>query len=89
MPDKNWELLAPAGKMDMLLSVFEAGADAAYLGGKKFNMRMLKAEYNFSDEEMQRAVEIAHQGGKNICNRKQPVQPGRNRANGRISVQLE
>lgn len=54
------ELLAPAGKMEVLHSVLEAGADAVYLGGKRFNMRGLRPEYNFSDEQLQEAVEYTH-----------------------------
>ncbi|MEQ8200828.1 MAG: U32 family peptidase [Syntrophomonadaceae bacterium] len=54
------ELLAPAGKMDVLHSVIEAGADAVYLGGKRFNMRELRPEYNFSDDELKQAVEFVH-----------------------------
>ena len=34
------ELLAPAGKWDVLEAVIGAGADDVYLGGKKFNMRL-------------------------------------------------
>ncbi len=54
------ELLAPAGKMEVLYSVVEAGADAVYLGGKRFNMRGLRPEYNFSDAELKEAVEYVH-----------------------------
>lgn len=54
------ELLAPAGKMDVLYSVIEAGADAVYLGGKRFSMRGLRPDYNFSDAELQQAVDLAH-----------------------------
>ena len=34
------ELLAPVGKWDVLETVIRAGADAVYMGGKKFNMRL-------------------------------------------------
>ncbi len=54
------ELLAPAGRMDVLHSVIEAGADAVYLGGKRFNMRGLRPDYNFSDAELEQAVEYVH-----------------------------
>ncbi|NLV22530.1 MAG: hypothetical protein GXY49_11170 [Syntrophomonadaceae bacterium] len=60
------ELLAPAGSMDVLRTVAEAGADAVYLGGKRFNMRMLRPEFNFSDEELARAVKYLHQEQKKI-----------------------
>lgn len=60
------ELLAPAGSMDVLRTVAEAGADAVYLGGKRFNMRMLRPEFNFSDEEMAEAVQYLHHQQKKI-----------------------
>ena len=46
---QDLELLAPAGSMEVLQTVVEAGADAIYLGGKRFNMRLLRPEFNFSD----------------------------------------
>lgn len=57
------EVLAPAGKWDVLEEVVTAGADAVYLGGKKLNMRMWRSEFNFSMEELQKAVEYVHQRG--------------------------
>lgn len=60
------ELLAPAGKWDVLVKVFEAGADAVYLGGKRFNMRLLRPDFNFSDSELKDAVKFAHDLGKRI-----------------------
>ncbi len=62
----NLELLAPAGSMDVLRTVAEAGADAVYLGGKRFNMRMLRPEFNFSEEEMVQAVQYLHDRQKKI-----------------------
>lgn len=66
MPNQAIELLAPAGKMDAFMSVIEAGADAVYLGGKKFNMRGLKDSFNFTDEELVQAAEYAHQNHRKI-----------------------
>ncbi len=60
------ELLAPAGKWDVLETVIEAGADAVYLGSKKHNMRMFRQDFNFSDEEIEAAVKYAHERGVNI-----------------------
>ncbi len=57
------EVLAPAGRWDVLEAVVAAGADAVYLGGKKLNMRMWRSEFNFSDAEISRAVEFTHQKG--------------------------
>jgi len=54
------ELLAPAGKWDVLTAVAEAGADAVYAGGKRFNMRMLRNDFNFSDQEIEEAVSYLH-----------------------------
>ena len=43
------ELLAPAGTWDALVAAVEAGADAVYLGGKHFNMRMHHGDTNFDN----------------------------------------
>jgi len=60
------ELLAPAGKWEVLEAVAGAGADAVYLGGKRFNMRMLKPDFNFSDQELKDAADFLHQQGKKL-----------------------
>lgn len=57
------ELLAPAGKWNVLEAVVEAGADAVYLGGKRFNMRLHRKDFNFTQDELARAVEFAHGNG--------------------------
>ncbi|MDR1701362.1 MAG: U32 family peptidase [Sporomusaceae bacterium] len=57
------ELLAPVGNVEMLQAVIEAGADAVYFGGKRFNMRMHRADANFTDEALFQAVEYAHAHG--------------------------
>ena len=57
---KSVELLAPAGTWDALVAGIEAGADAVYLGGKHFNMRMHEGDFNFDNEMLKKAVEYAH-----------------------------
>ncbi len=54
------ELLAPVGTWDVLEAAIEAGADAVYLGGKRFNMRMFKTNANFDDELLAKAIAYAH-----------------------------
>ncbi|MEN6460879.1 MAG: peptidase U32 family protein, partial [Syntrophomonas sp.] len=66
MLDHELELLAPAGKWEVMESAAMAGADAVYLGGKRFNMRMLKSDYNFSNEELIRAVDYLHEKDKKL-----------------------
>lgn len=66
MLGEKLELLAPAGKWDVLESVSAAGADAVYLGGKKFNMRVLRPDFNFSEQELIQATEFLHQDHKKI-----------------------
>lgn len=66
MSESHVELLAPAGKWDVLEAVIKAGADAAYIGGKKFNMRLLRPEFNFSEQELVDAVEFLHSNGKKL-----------------------
>ncbi|WKZ16130.1 MAG: U32 family peptidase [Candidatus Jettenia caeni] len=54
------ELLAPAGRWETLTAVIEAGADAVYIGGKRFNMRLHRSDFNFSNEQITEAVQFAH-----------------------------
>ena len=58
--EKSIELLAPAGRFSVLEAVIAAGADAVYLGGKGFNMRLHRSDFNFTNEELVAAVEYAH-----------------------------
>ncbi|MDD4360332.1 MAG: U32 family peptidase [Syntrophaceticus sp.] len=60
------ELLAPVGKWDVLEAVIRAGADAVYLGGKKFNMRLHRKEFNFTREQMRDAAVYCHEKGVKI-----------------------
>ncbi len=57
------ELLAPAGNLDKLKMAFTYGADAVYIGGEAFSLRV--AADNFTLEEIREGVEFAHaRGGK-------------------------
>lgn len=58
--DKKPEILAPAGTLDAVKKVIEAGADAVYVGGKTLNMRQHRASYNLSDTELAEAIEFVH-----------------------------
>ncbi len=58
---KSVELLAPAGTWDALVAGIEAGADAVYLGGKHFNMRMHEGYFNFDNEMLKKAIAYAHE----------------------------
>ncbi len=63
------ELLAPAGDMDSLRAAVSFGADAVYLAGKRFGMR--SAPSNFTEEELEYAVNYAHENNVKvylICN---------------------
>ncbi|WP_415945628.1 peptidase U32 family protein [Selenomonas montiformis] len=57
---KSVELLSPAGTWDALVAGVESGADAVYLGGKHFNMRMHEGDFNFDDEMLKEAIAYAH-----------------------------
>ena len=50
------EVLAPAGREDVLHAVLDAGADAVYLSGKRFNMRRHRSDYHFDDRGLVRYV---------------------------------
>lgn len=58
------ELLIPVGNMDCLKVAINAGADAVYLGGKKFGARAFAN--NFDDEEMINAIKLCHLYGVKI-----------------------
>lgn len=58
------ELLAPAGNMEKARVAIEYGADALYLAGKAFGMRAKAG--NFSKEELQEVLAIAHGRGVKI-----------------------
>ena len=52
------ELLSPAGSLKILKSAVNAGADACYLGGKKFSARANAK--NFEMDDIKVAVDYAH-----------------------------
>src|SRR5260370_40979034 len=57
-PDRPVELLAPAGGPDAAFAAFHFGADAVYLGLKKFSARA-EAE-NFTPDELSEVLAYAH-----------------------------
>ncbi len=67
--DNRPELLAPTGDMECLRAALDFGADAVYLAGQMFGMRT--APSNFTREELQTAVALAHVRGVRVyitCN---------------------
>lgn len=58
------ELLAPAGSFESMKAAFGAGADAVYIGGKRFGARAYAD--NLDEEMMKRAIDHAHLKGKKI-----------------------
>ena len=58
---KSVELFAPAGQWESLIAAIDAGADAVYLGGKAFNMRVHRTDFNFDDAQLKAAIEFAHE----------------------------
>ena len=61
---KKPELLAPAGSLEKLKTAFIYGADAVYIGGEEFSLRV--AAENFTMEEMAEGVKYAHDRGKKV-----------------------
>lgn len=55
------EILAPCGGLESLPAALNAGADAVYVGMKRFSAR--KNAENFSDEELSDAVRECHKRG--------------------------
>jgi putative protease len=64
--NKEIELLAPAGTFEIFEKIIHSGADAVYLGGKKLNMRMHRKDYNLSNDEIEKAINIAHSLNKKV-----------------------
>lgn len=63
------ELLSPAGDWERLEMALAYGADAVYLAGSEFGMR--SSAGNFNNEEMEKAVALAHGLGRRVyvtCN---------------------
>ena len=61
---KKPELLAPAGSLTKLKIAVTYGADAVYVGGEEFSLRV--AAENFSPEELAEGVKFAHERGKKV-----------------------
>ena len=61
---KRVELLAPAGDLEKLKIAILYGADAVFIGGKKFSLRA-KAS-NFTIEDIKEACEFAHSFNKQV-----------------------
>lgn len=61
---KKAEILAPAGSMEALEAALRSGADAVYIGGKKFSAR--NGAVNFSDEELADAARLCHKYGSKL-----------------------
>ncbi len=61
---KKPELLAPAGSLNKLKIAITYGADAVYVGGEEFSLRV--AAENFSPEELCEGVKFAHEQGKKV-----------------------
>ena len=61
---KKPELLAPAGNIEKLRIAIHYGADAVYLGGKKYGLRNLAD--NFTPAEMAEGVTYAHDRGVKV-----------------------
>lgn len=58
------ELLVPVGSMESLVVAVKSGADAVYLGGKRFGARAFAS--NFDEEEMVSAIKLCHLYGVKI-----------------------
>lgn len=64
MRNKDFELLAPAGSLEILKGVIESGADAVYVGGSMFGARAYAN--NFTEEELLAAIDFAHLRGVKV-----------------------
>ena len=58
------ELLAPAGNLEKLKIAVLYGADAVFIGGKKFSLRAKASNFELSD--IKEGVEFAHKHGSKV-----------------------
>jgi len=58
------ELLVPANNLNILKYAVNYGADAVYVGGKEFNLRSIRGNFNISD--LKEGVEYAHKRGVKV-----------------------
>lgn len=58
------ELLSPAGNLEKLKTAILYGADAVYLGGEAFSLRV--ATENFTPDELREGIRFAHERGKKV-----------------------
>ena len=61
---KKIELLSPAGDLERLKVTLLYGADAVYIGGKKYSLRANST--NFSIDEIRQGCDFAHKLGKKV-----------------------
>ena len=61
---KKPELLAPGGSLEKLITAVDYGADAVYIGGEAFSLRV--AAENFTYDEMLEGIKYAHERGKKV-----------------------
>ena len=61
---KKPELLAPAGSLAKLKYAVMYGADAVYIGGEAFSLRV--AAKNFTAEEIKEGIDFAHKRGAKV-----------------------
>lgn len=61
---KKPELLAPGGSLEKLKTAIDYGADAVYVGGEAFSLRV--AAENFSLDDMKEGLKYAHDRGKKV-----------------------
>ncbi len=61
---KKPELLAPGGSLEKLKIAIMYGADAVYIGGESFSLRV--AAENFTTDEIKEGIRFAHERGKKV-----------------------
>ena len=58
------EILAPTGGFDSVIAAVHSGADAVYVGSKRFSARA--SAHNFDDDELRECVRFCHQRGVKV-----------------------
>ena len=60
----TFELLAPAGDLERAKIAYRYGADAVYVGGKRFSLRARASNFELAD--LKEAADFAHELGKKL-----------------------
>ncbi len=63
---KEIDLMAPSGNLESFKKIVESKCDSIFIGGKTLNMRLIRKGYNFSNDDLIEAINLAHSRNKKV-----------------------